>query len=64
MCLKHSQRHNDSVKSHTLSRVTSWTHSGKPEDPSVDPLPPYGFPLETVNLEENIALIDVATLPQ
>ena len=50
--------------SHTLSRVTFWTHSGKPEDPSVDPLPPHGFPLETVNLEENITLIDAPTLPQ
>lgn len=50
------------VKSHTL-KSDVWTHSGKPEDPSVDPLPPHGFPLETVNLE-NIALIDAAALPQ
>ena len=48
---------------HTLESDV-WTLSGKPEGPSVDSLPPHGFPLETVNLEENIALIGAAALPQ
>ena len=51
------------VKSHTLLSDI-WTHSGKPEDPSVDSLPPHGFPQETVNLEENITLVDAAMSPQ